>query len=110
MKNEPLYQQLINECKVKENSKVEIPEEILKNFVRIVVFEENNIDYVRIGYMSGLFDGTGNIDAKSIENLFSSVIKEKEKYLSQNDSLLNIMEHFGVNYELTLKTTTKLKI
>ncbi len=103
MKNNQLYQELTKECKVKENSNVEIPEEILKNFVRIVVFEDENLDYMRIGYMVGLFDGTGNVDSKSVENLFSSIVKEKEKYSDQNGSLVNIMEHFGVNYEFTIK-------
>ena len=73
-----LYQKLAEKCEIEKNSKVYIPDEALKFFVRLVITDYHliqNNGYMNLGYTSGLFDGSGNVCAKSIENYYKEIHK-----------------------------------
>ncbi len=100
-----LYQKLVSESKVQENSKILVSEDKLKKFVELII-ESSEDNFIQLGYRSGLFDGSGDVDFNSVENFYKRICEEMTKYKKDNGSLLGIENHFG----FVIKKANKTKI
>lgn len=100
-----LYQNLVKKCKIQENSRIVVSDEKLKKFVELICNPSEN-NFVQMGYKSGLFDGTGEVDFDSVKNFYEQISKEITKYKNENNSLLGIEEHLGI----VEKKVNKLKM
>ena len=97
-----LYKSLAEKCKIEENSRVYVPDEALRMFVRLIISDQSLEKFAPFGYTAGLFDGTGDIHWKSVENFYEEVSKEVLRLKSEN-KMFGIYEHFGVELKYSPK-------
>jgi cytochrome c biogenesis protein ResB len=97
-----IYKFLAEKCKIEENSRVYIPDEPLRNFVRLVIHDQSIENFMPLGYTSGLFNGTGDVNFNSVKKFHEEICKEIKEFQKEHGNL-GIYEHFGVDIKYTKK-------
>lgn len=105
-----LFKQIAQECEIENNSRVFIPDEPLRTFTRLIAHHyggsslssEKEDKFAVFGYMSGLFDGSGNVDFESVKKYYDRVLQEIDTYKKDKPNL-GLYDFLGVNIKYAQK-------
>ncbi len=103
-----LYKTVAEKCKIEENSRVHIPDEALRMFVRLIISDPSEEKFAEFGYISGLFNGTGSISYNSVKEFHKEISTEVVK-LENEKKMFGIYEYFGVDIKYTENPNYKRK-
>lgn len=106
-----LYKELANKCKIEERSRVYIPDEALKFFVRLIIAnhcKDKKESFIELGYTSGLLNGTGDVLMESLKDYYMEISK-KVIEIEQNKGRFYIESDLGVKFEFQRKNVPNNK-